>query len=117
MDKFDFIPSNKEDLKEQDEQVVLVCKTILANMATSIYDGRNIYAKKVGVCQAEDGRLYWGRNNVLFYPTEQVIKKALSAFKEKGYHPYYDNDVCFYRVAKDKSEVKGEYAIRHTCWL
>ena len=115
MSNYDFIPSNLNE--DEEKQVEIVCKTILANMSTAIYDGRNIYAKKVGVCQTEDGRLYWGRDNVLFYPTEPVINKALSIFKEKGYHPYYDNDVCYYRVAKDKSEVKGEYALRHTCWM
>lgn len=115
MDKYNFIPQNKEEYEEQ--QIELVCKTIVANLGTNIYDGRNRYAPRVAVCQKEDGRLYWGRDNVILEPSDDIIRKALAIFKEKGYFPYYDNDVCFYKVVKDKSEVRGEWALKHTCWL
>ena len=119
MENFDFIKQNASE--SEPNEIELVCKTIVGNMNSNIYDGSNRYAPKVGVC-CKDGRYYWGTSAenkpyFLFYPSSEVIRKALSVFKEKGYHPYYDNEVRFYRVAKDRSEVKGEWTIRHTIWL
>lgn len=121
MENFDFIKNNNKARNEEQKEIELVCRTIVDDMRSSIYDGSNRYAPKVGVC-CKDGKYYWGeqkenREHFLFYPSTEVIKKALAIFKEKGYHPYYDNDVRFYQVAKDRSEVKGDWAIRHTVWL
>lgn len=119
MENFDFIKNNVNE--DEQTEIELVCKAIVDSMSSSIYDGSNRYAPKVGVC-CKDGKYYWGTSvdnkpYFLFYPSTEVIRKALAIFKEKGYHPYYDNDVRFYRVAKDKAEVKGEWAIKHTIWL
>lgn len=115
MENFDFLVPNAN--YKENEQVGMVCEAIVNQPFENIYDGRNHYAPKVGVFRDTDGKLKWRRKDVLFYPSERVMRRALDIFKEKGYHPYYDNDVCFYRVAKDRNEVTGRHAIAHTNWL
>lgn len=121
MSKFDFIPENNQVSENHVEDI---CKCILRNMNTSIYDGRNVYAKAVAVCRNRvtggyewEDRLKEKEQIKLFYPTTDELKAAMAVFKEKGYHPYYDKDVCFYRVAKDVNEVQGRHAIANTIWL
>ena len=117
MDNYDFIPKNEP--KCSDEQFEMLLRTIVANIGKPIYDGRNTYAPKVGVC-FKDGRYYFNDNKddgFVFYPTTNDIIRALSVFKEKGYYPYYDFDVCYYGVVRDKADVKGAHAIAHTRWL
>lgn len=117
MSNYDFIPENDESCTE--EQFEMLLKTIAANFNTNIYDGKNRYAPKVGVC-FKDGRYYFGDmkdNGFVFYPSTSDIERALAVFKEKGYYPYYDFDVCYYGVVKDKADVKGAHAIAHTRWL
>ena len=123
MSKFDFIPENKQ---VEEGSVVQICRCIMNDMSRSIYDGRNPYAKQIAVCRnKETGDYEWesmldsGKKSqeVLCYPTTTELNAAMAVFKEKGYHPYYDKDVCFYRVAKDKKEVQGKHAIANTIWL
>ena len=121
MEKFDFIPDNK--VRVDENNVELICRTIMDDMGSSIYDGRNHYAPKVGVCIGKGGKYKWGCDGdygvekFLFYPTVEEIKKARQVFTSKGYFPYYDNDVCYYKVAKAREDVNGKYAIMHTVWL
>lgn len=56
MGNFDFIKNNVNE-NEQTE-IELVCKAIVDSMSSSIYDGSNHYAPKVGVC-CKDGKYYW----------------------------------------------------------
>lgn len=117
MNNLDFIPMNNQTDEKKIEQV---CQAFI-NKPRSVYDGRNCYAPKSGVC-FKDGKYYFSnsesdKKNVLFYPTTDELRAALSEFKKKGYHPYYDNDVCEYGYVKDRSEIRGEFAIRHTIWL
>lgn len=99
----------------------MICKAIVSHMSDNIYDGRNRYAPRVCVCyNIAKSDYYWGKlndPNKLFEPTTDELESAMQEFKKKGYFPCYDNDVCFYKLHKDKSEVRGEYAIRHTIWL
>jgi len=115
MSNLDFIPENNQKDETRIEQV---CKAFL-NSPRSVYDGRNHYAPKCGVC-FKDGKYYFSnsdKDHLLFYPTTDELHSALAEFKKKGYHPYYDNDVCEYGYVKDVSDIRGEYAIRHTIWL
>ena len=114
MSNFDFIPENKQ---KDESRIELVCKAFL-NTPRSVYDGRNFYAPKSGVCIRNGKYLFSNdKEGLLFYPTTEEIRSALEIFKEKGYHPYYDNEVCCYGYVKDRSEIRGEAAVRHTCWL
>lgn len=121
MSKFDFIPENKQVDEEHVEQI---CRCIMNDMGAYIYDGRNVYAKQIAVCRHKITGAYEWENILhkedqekLFLPTTNELKEAMARFKEKGYHPFYDNDVCFYKVAKDIKEVQGKHAIAHTIWL
>lgn len=116
MENYNFIPEN---VLENEDRVELIVRTIVDDMNSNIYDGRNIYAPAVGVCKSTEKGFFWGRNsdNLLFVPTREELREAMTVFKSKGYFPCYDNDVCFYKVHKSKDEVRGEYAIRHTIWL
>lgn len=121
MSKFDFIPENKQVEEEHVEQI---CRCIMNDMSRSIYDGRNVYAKQIAVCRNNETGVYeWegilGKEGqtVLFYPSTDELKAAMAVFKKKGYHPFYDDTVCFYKVAKDRKEVQGKHAIAHTIWL
>lgn len=121
MSKFDFIPENKQ---VEEDHVVQICRCIMNDMSRNIYDGRNVYAKQIAVCRSKVTGVYeWeselarGNQEKLFYPTTLELNTAMAVFKEKGYHPFYDDEVCFYKVAKDKKEVQGKHAIAHTIWL
>lgn len=114
----DFIQENKT---QSDKNVELICRAIMSHMGDNIYDGCNPFAPKVCVCYDKgNDDYYWGETcdtNKLFVPSRQELETAMREFKKKGYFPCYDYDVCFYKVHKDKSEVRGEYAIKHTTWL
>ena len=127
MDKFNFIPSNKVKSQFSDEErLILVCKAFLTKKS-SVYDGRNHHAPKVGVCKVvgkKDTYTFENEYNCegkglefLFYPTTDEIRTALGEFKKKGYHPFYDDDVCFYGYVEDINQIRGEYTIKHTKWL
>lgn len=121
MSNYDFIPQNVDYKEEHVEQI---CRCIINDMSISIYDGRNIYTKQTAVSRNKvTGAYEWAlelhRDNqeILFYPSTTELKEAMDRFKEKGYHPFYDDDVCFYKVAKDRKEVQGKHAIASTIWL
>jgi hypothetical protein len=116
---YDFIPENKLPEEESKKRHELICKALLKT-SRGIYDGRNYYAEKKGVCFKDGAYCFDFKkpdNGFLFYPTTNELVAALKVFKEKGYFPYYDPDVCEYGYVKDKSDIRGEYTIRHTRWL
>lgn len=121
MSKFDFIPENNQ---VEESHVVQICRCIVNDMSRSIYDGRNVYAKQTAVCRHKITGAYEWENILhkedqekLFLPTTGELMEAMAVFKSKGYHPFYDNNVHFYKVAKDIKEVQGKHAIAHTIWL
>ena len=61
MENFDFIKNNNKTRNEEQKEIELVCRTIVDDMRSSIYDGSNRYAPKVGVC-CKDGKYYWGEH-------------------------------------------------------
>ena len=125
MDKFDFIPRNEVVSKySNEERLILTCKAFLTKH-TNVYDGRNPHAPKVGVCRL-GGEVYTFLSEsdalakdveFLFYPTTDEIKSALGEFKKKGYHPFYDTDVCFYGYVEDINQIRGQWTIQKTHWL
>lgn len=128
MDIFDFIPVNNPERTTAPDadsaRVVEICKAFITKNSF-VYDGRNPYAPKVGVCMTNDCRRTFATEKeakengfrFLFYPTTEEIRTALAEFKKRGYLPYYDNDVCYYGYVKDRSEISGEFALKHTVWL
>lgn len=127
MAKFDFIPTNKVKSKYTDEQrLVMVCKAFLTKH-TDVYDGKNVNTRRVGVCKVIDKADEYTFENeykakdkgleFLFYPTTVEIRKALDEFKNKGYFPFYDDDVHFYGYVEDINQIRGEWTIKHTQWL
>lgn len=130
MANFDFIPKNEVKSKfSADERLEMVCKAFLTKRS-SVYDGRNHYAPKVGVCKMPDGNFTFESEydvecgskkdkgyEFLFYPTTEEIKSALGEFKKRGYFPYYDTDVCYYGYVNDKNEIRGAWTIMKTQWL
>ena len=125
MDKFDFIPTNTVKSKyTEEERLEMVCKAFLTKRS-SVYDGRNHYGPKVGVCKMPNGNYTFENENhalskgyeFLFYPTTEEIRTCLAEFKKRGYFPYYDTDVCYYGYVTDKSEIRGDAAVRSTQWL
>ena len=125
MDKFDFIPRNEVVSKYSDEErLILTCKAFLTKH-TNVYDGSNHNTRKVGVCRL-GGEVYTFLSEsearekgveFLFYPTTDEIRSALSKFKEKGYHPFYDTHVRFYGYVEDINQIRGEFTIKTTQWL
>ena len=125
MANFDFIPTNEVKSKfSNEERLELTCKAFLTKRS-SVYDGRNPYAPKVGVCKMPNGNYTFEDEShalskgyeFLFYPTTEEIKSALGEFKKKGYFPYYDTDVCYYGYVTDKNEIRGQWTIMKTQWL
>jgi len=117
MANFDFIPENAQ---QTDARIEKVCRAFLTT-SRGVYDGSNPYAPKCAVCN-EDGRYYFSNRDEdkpyrEFFPTTEELRAALAEFKKKGYHPYYDRDVREYGYVKDRSAIRGEYAIKHTEWL
>lgn len=125
MANFDFIPTNEVKSKfSNEERLELVCKAFLTKRS-SVYDGTNHYAPKVGVCKMSNGNYTFEDEShaeskgyeFLFYPTTEEIRTALNEFKKKGYYPYYDTDVRYYGYVSDKSEIRGSWTIMKTQWL
>ena len=127
MANFDFIPTNKVKCQFSDEKrLELVCRAFLTKKS-SVYDGRNFHAPKVGVCKVKGKRNTYTFENeakakssdleFLFYPTTEEIRTALAEYKKKGYFPYYDTDVCYYGYVEDKNQIRGEWTIKKTQWL
>lgn len=117
MANFDFIPENVQQTTARIEKV---CRAFLTT-PRGVYDGRNRYAPKSVVC-CGGGNYYFSNRDEdkpfrEFCPTTEELRLALSEFKKKGYHPYYDNDVCEYGYVQDRSTIRGEHAILHTEWL
>ncbi len=115
MSNLDFIPENVQMDEKRIEQV---CRAFL-NTQRRVYDGKNYYAPKCGVC-CNDGKYYFSNSDtkhLLFYPTTEELRTALAEFKKKGYYPYYDNDVCEYGYVKDMSQIRGKAVIAHIVWL
>lgn len=125
MANFDFIPTNPIKSALSDEnRLELVCKAFMTKH-TNVYDGRNHYAPKVGVCKSLNGTYTFESESdakskgyeFLFYPSTEEIRKALSIFKDKGYYPFYDREVCYYGYVCDKNQIRGEWTIKKTEWL
>ena len=130
MANLDFIPTNTvKSTYTADERLEMVCKAFLTKRS-SVYDGTNHYAPKVGVCKMPDGNFTFESEynasygtakdkglEFLFYPTTEEIRTALAEFKKRGYFPYYDTDVRYYGYVADKNEIRGEWTIMKTQWL
>ena len=121
---YDFIPANKpaEDKFSAEERLNLICKAFLNSHKW--YDGRNVYAPKEAVVKTKDGNYTFkdGRHiekddESLFYPDSAEIRNALAIFKQKGYVPYYDNDICEYGYVESRESIRGEWRLRHTIFL
>lgn len=122
---FNFIPTNTVKSKyTEEERLEMVCKAFLTKKS-SVYDGTNRYAPKVGVCKMPDGNYTFEDEShaeskgyeFLFYPTTEEIRTALAEFKKRGYFPYYDTDVRYYGYVEDKNQIRGAWTIRKTQWL
>lgn len=100
----------------------MICKAF-ATTRRGVYDGKNVYAPKVGVCVEGDKYFFSSPGKIkapakfLFYPSTEEILAVLEEYKQKGWHPYYDTDVCEYGYVGDKSEIRGRAAILDTRWL
>lgn len=125
MANFDFIPKNEVKSKfSADERLEMVCKAFLTKRS-SVYDGTNLNAPKVGVCKMPNGNYTFEDEThakskgceFLFYPTTDEIRTALAEFKKMGYFPYYDTDVRYYGYVADKNEIWGAWSIMKTQWL
>ena len=121
---FDFITPNKTESTEQ--ELELLAKCFIEDTNHYWTDGTNPWGPRTSVCRSKkDGKLlFWTPSSngdkwldVLFTPTTTDARKVLQMFKEKGYYPYYDDEMGHYGYVKDKADIKGEYTIRHTHWL
>lgn len=125
---YEFITDNRPGIS-RDKRIEIIARVLAGG--GQVADALNLYGggkvcEKTMVVDGEKSTYYTTSNmgyehnesgcKALFLPSREEVLEALEAFREKGWHAYYDSEMHKYAVRPERI-VRGEYAERFTHWI